>query len=114
VPLYKGYKIFPPVTNSPESKPAVNVTNADSKEPAVATGATLSGLVGLLFVIDGFAPDLFSNDFMAWASLLIALLSPIITSFIIRRKVFSPATVLEAIQEGIDEANKAANNRRKI
>ncbi len=112
MPFAKGYKIFPPVTESWNSKPAVNVVNSAAKEPALGVAAVATAATVILNAVNGLFPNLISDDVINLINTLIVVLGPFILALFIRRKVFSPATVLEAIEEGIEATNKAAVARR--
>jgi hypothetical protein len=103
----KAYEIY----KSPSTgKTHVNLTQVSSvspaKEPAIAAGTTVFTLTGLLSGITVLFPHLLTDRQTAAAFLIAALISPFVTALLTRRKVWSPASVLELVEEAIKEAEK--------
>jgi hypothetical protein len=99
----KSLKFFPPVAGT---EPAVSVLNSKSQEPAVNVGFATSTFIGVLLGLGNLFPDLFNQSWMQWVVLFVVLLAPLIAGIITRQKVWSPASVLDAVEEGIAEARK--------
>lgn len=73
-----------------------------SKEPARTTAGKVTAIVVILSSLDFIFPNLIPENWQVTIFALASLLIPLITGLLIRRKVWSPASVLEATEEAVD------------
>ncbi len=90
-----------------------NQDNLNSKEPALATGATTGTVAGILAIIGYLFPG--AIDERTYVIILIAgvFLSPIISAIFTRGKVWSPASVKQLLAETVEETRKAVTGIQK-
>jgi hypothetical protein len=78
---------------------SVVIPNNKSKEPAVATGTIVGTLTAVVFLVLQLFPELRDNSAVFKGFVIACFLLPIITGFLIRRKVWSPKSVQEIVEE---------------
>lgn len=71
----------------------------ESTEPAVNTGIVTSLITSVYVIINAIFPNLLSTDVQNAITQIALMLIPIIVSFIIRGKVYSPATVARLLDQ---------------
>lgn len=82
-----------------------------SQEPAVKTGLNVSFLIAIYTVVNAIWPNLLSENIQDAITKIALVLIPIVTSILIRYKVFSPASV-QKLKDQIEEL-EAENERLK-
>lgn len=86
-----------------DAKDLVNQKNLPT-EPAINVGITTGAITGVLSLISLIFPDLLANKTFTACVITVAMFLPILTGFLVRGKVWSPASVLEVIQQATAEA----------
>lgn len=75
---------------------------SQKKEPALLIGGVVTGVSGLIvLVLNTFFPNLVTEEVKVAIFGIAAIFVPIIMSWLIRRKVWSPASVEEAVEEAV-------------
>lgn len=81
-----------------------------SAEPAIKIGTAATTVAGVLSLIAYFSPNLLTPRQTDLILVISAVALPLITAFFIRKRVWSPASVIEVVQEavgkGIEEYKK--------
>jgi hypothetical protein len=85
---------------------SVVIPNNKSKEPAVATGSIISILSSVSFLLSQTFPELRGNKTVYLIFIFAYFFVPLITGFLIRRKVWSP----KSVQVLVDEVEKATKD----
>lgn len=84
-------------------------SNRKSKEPALALGAVTTFVAAFIIIcLKLFFPDVVSDEIESSIYGFVGLLFPIITAFLIRRKVWSPASVEDVIEKAVTSAKDIA------
>lgn len=73
--------------------------STESTEPAVNTGIVTSLATSVYVIINAIFPNLLSTDVQNAITQIALMLIPVIMSFIIRGKVYSPATVARLLDQ---------------
>lgn len=82
-----------------------------AKEPALATGVSVTAVAGLLSLITVIWPDLLTPHQEHLVYVIAAFVLPIITAVFTRSKVWSPASVEEVLEEAITSAEEVRKNK---
>ena len=82
-------------------------SDASSHDPALAVGTAGTGLVAALYVIIHFAFPKLPDEVLTAILTALSILLPIIISWIIRSKVWSPASVSALVAEAIKRHDEA-------
>lgn len=83
------------------------VPNNSSLEPALKVGGWTSTVAGLLGLVNWFAPEFLGERGSSFILVISAFLLPLLTAVMTRPKVWSPSSVQDAINNAMDEAEKA-------
>src|SRR4051812_44101777 len=84
------------------------IDTADT-EPALFTGGFTTVVPAVLVLIKLIWPNLVSEDMATAIIGLVAVFLPIVTAFLIRRKVWSPASVVKVVGEAVKVPNTKLN-----
>lgn len=68
-------------------------------EPAVTTGVVTSLLAAVYVLINAIFPNLLSTEVYTAITSIVVILVPLITSIVIRGKVYAPATVSRLLDQ---------------
>lgn len=83
-----------------------------SAEPALKVGTAATSVAGILGLIAYFSPNLLTPRQTDLILVISAFVLPIVTAFFIRKRVWSPASVVEVVEEaigkGLEEYKKNA------
>jgi len=79
------------------------------KEPAANIGTTVGFLTAVFVLVNNFWPNIIKDNVQEAIISIAAILLPFITSLLIRRKVWSPASVEDLLEEAVTEANSSNN-----
>lgn len=98
------------------SKLATQLVNSDesSTEPARNVGITVTSVAGILSLITVLFPNLLSDRVQVLIYVIASFALPLITAFLIRGKVWSPASVVEVVDEAVDGALEAAKKPKNV
>lgn len=80
------------------------LTKTNKKEPALNTGLNVTAITGILYIVTWIFPDLLPEKVQQAIIVIGALLLPFITALLVRRKVWSPESVQEVLEEGVSAA----------
>lgn len=83
-----------------------------SKEPALATGASITTVAGLSSLVLSLWPNLISDSKLNVILVIVAFFLPIVTAIFTRGKVWSPATVQEVLDVAVEDAIKQRDKDR--
>jgi hypothetical protein len=72
-------------------------------EPAMVVGTNVTMAASLLALVVAIFPNLIPENAVAPLGMILVIILPMVTSFLIRRKVFSPATVLNIVHAAEEE-----------
>lgn len=86
----------------------LNPSNYDSRNPALVVGGSVSSVAGILSLIAYFNPDLLSDKTVILILVLISFALPLLTAIFTRGFVWSPASVIEVVDEAVEKARDAA------
>lgn len=79
---------------------------AKDKEPALKVGTATGTVAGILSILLVVAPDALSEKQINVILVIGSFLIPLITAFFTRKKVWSPASVIEAVDAAIEVTKK--------
>ncbi len=82
------------------------VPNSQSQEPAAKVGASVAAVLAIIAIVAEQFPGFLSSQTYAWIFFIAALLSPLVTAFLTRGFVWSPASVQKILNEAIKEASR--------
>jgi len=83
------------------------------KEPAIKTGIAVAALAGaFVSVLNVFFPKLMTEEAKTALFQVLLILIPFVTAFLIRRKVWSPASVDEIIEEAVTTEKEFKQQRK--
>jgi len=82
--------------------------NSNSTSPALNTGAAVTTVVGALYLILQYAFPKIPDDIINAGLAVVAIAIPFITSWVIRSKVWAPASVAAVVDESVKTALETA------
>ncbi|MFY3742102.1 MAG: hypothetical protein HMLIMOIP_002566 [Candidatus Nitrosomirales archaeon] len=91
----------------------IDTTTASAREPSVKAGISISTVIGLIAIVQYFFPDI-PESTLRYIIVVAAFLLPIISAFLIRRKVWSPASVQEAVDEAVKRATEEIRKQQRL
>lgn len=99
------------------NKTSITTLLADSDpapEPSLKIGLSVTTVASVVVILSIFLPGV-SNDALQIIATVIVLMLPLVTSYLIRKKVWSPASVKKAltISEGLYKQQAAENTRTR-
>ncbi len=82
------------------------VPNSQSQEPAAKVGASVTAFLAIIAIVAEQFPNFLSSQTYSWIFFMAALLGPLVTAFLTRGFVWSPASVQKILNEAIKEASR--------
>lgn len=93
---------------------SVQTMDNPSKQPAIWTGVSVTAVAALFSMLNLALPNLMSDQAEQNTLVIAAFILPLITAFIARNFVWSPASVLEVVKEAVTEAEKVQARKPPI
>lgn len=84
------------------------IKNPTSTEPAVNTGAFITALPAVFVILNLIFPHAVTAEWETTVYGLASILGPLITGIIVRRKVWSPASVHDLVKQAVIETEREA------
>lgn len=79
------------------------------REPALAVGTTASAALAVLEAINAIFPHLLNDTAQTILYYALLVLIPVVTAWLIRNKVWAPASVVEVVNQATKEARERAD-----